>query len=417
VGTFIQYRPHNNQQNTADHYIKEGYTLNIDDVLQAHGLTGGVKAEGTAVAADVLAGETFINSTGNVVTGDMVDRTTGSYTASGYTSSASNIFSNIPANAYYGVGSRLQITDFDFQPFNIKTGVSVYGLTGTFTADGTATSSDLLTGKMAYVNGAAVNGNVPLKTPTNGDGSAVNHHLAYASEGAPGRVFGRPCPINGRVAYTDDCWLEMVDSNFNSAYFRADVNMFGMQGSIPIRNGDNSAAGSAVSGNALWLTAPTGYYDGNDRVGIADGNFISDNIVSGKNIFGLGGTFVGVRVASGTVTRQAGGSNFEVESGSLKSSAYVGVSGYNFNPQFAIFRLRPGAGVPGHFTAWKNTAFKTGTNGKPAYCMANTNAGADSQVFFYTDTFSLQVTSSGATLPCAPYGSGTEIWDWVIFGT
>lgn len=43
---------------------------------------------------------------------------------------------------------------------NIKTGVTYYGTTGTFTADATATASQILSGATAYVNGSKVTGTI-----------------------------------------------------------------------------------------------------------------------------------------------------------------------------------------------------------------------------------------------------------------
>ena len=43
---------------------------------------------------------------------------------------------------------------------NIKSGVTISGVTGTFTNDGTATMSDIASGATAYVNGEKVTGNV-----------------------------------------------------------------------------------------------------------------------------------------------------------------------------------------------------------------------------------------------------------------
>lgn len=49
---------------------------------------------------------------------------------------------------------------------NIKSGVTISGVTGTFTNDGTAKSSDMAEGVTAYVNGKKVTGNV-ITTSTN----------------------------------------------------------------------------------------------------------------------------------------------------------------------------------------------------------------------------------------------------------
>ena len=43
---------------------------------------------------------------------------------------------------------------------NIKSGVTISGITGTFTNDGTATASDIVKNKTAYINGEKVTGNV-----------------------------------------------------------------------------------------------------------------------------------------------------------------------------------------------------------------------------------------------------------------
>ena len=47
---------------------------------------------------------------------------------------------------------------------NIKSGVTISGVTGTFTNDGTATASDMANGVTAYVNGQKVTGNVAVTT-------------------------------------------------------------------------------------------------------------------------------------------------------------------------------------------------------------------------------------------------------------
>ena len=47
---------------------------------------------------------------------------------------------------------------------NIKSGVTISGVTGTFTNDGTAKASDMANGVTAYVNGQKVTGNVAVTT-------------------------------------------------------------------------------------------------------------------------------------------------------------------------------------------------------------------------------------------------------------
>lgn len=66
---------------------------------------------------------------------------------------------------YYGmnglwvpVGGQGATVDPNLLAENIKSGVTISGVTGTFTNDGTATASDILTGKTSYVNGGKVTG-------------------------------------------------------------------------------------------------------------------------------------------------------------------------------------------------------------------------------------------------------------------
>ncbi len=64
-----------------------------------------------------------------------------------------------------------------------------------------------------------------------------------------------------------------------------------LPGTMPDLAGDTAAIASSVSGTTLKLRPPKGYKDGvDDNVTITDPNFIAQNIVSGKSIFGLTGT-------------------------------------------------------------------------------------------------------------------------------
>lgn len=51
-----------------------------------------------------------------------------------------------------------QVQDNNLTANNIKVGVSILGINGTFTSDGTATASDIVSGKTAYVNGVKITG-------------------------------------------------------------------------------------------------------------------------------------------------------------------------------------------------------------------------------------------------------------------
>jgi len=62
-------------------------------------------------------------------------------------------------------------------------------------------------------------------------------------------------------------------------------------GTLPERQGHNTALGSSISGNTLRLIAPRGIYDGiDDTVTITDNDWIPENIKEGVNIFGKTGS-------------------------------------------------------------------------------------------------------------------------------
>lgn len=52
-------------------------------------------------------------------------------------------------------------------PQNLKTGITVFDINGTFTSDATAQSKDIANGKTAYVKGSKVIGNLPVVSSGN----------------------------------------------------------------------------------------------------------------------------------------------------------------------------------------------------------------------------------------------------------
>jgi len=61
-------------------------------------------------------------------------------------------------------------------------------------------------------------------------------------------------------------------------------------GTMPDKEGDNVSTGSSVDGTTLKLTAPTGFYDGDDTVTKQDDDFTAGNIKKDVDIFGVTGT-------------------------------------------------------------------------------------------------------------------------------
>ena len=67
-----------------------------------------------------------------------------------------------------------QIQDNNLVASNIKAGVSILGINGSYTSDATATASDIKSGKTAYINGAKVTGTYTEFTP---DGNATTSQV------------------------------------------------------------------------------------------------------------------------------------------------------------------------------------------------------------------------------------------------
>jgi len=62
------------------------------------------------------------------------------------------------ASGTYLTGTQTIAGDADLVAANIKTGVQIFGVNGSFTSDATATAADIASGKSAYVNGSKING-------------------------------------------------------------------------------------------------------------------------------------------------------------------------------------------------------------------------------------------------------------------
>lgn len=119
----------------------------------------------TATAPNVLTGKKFVNSAGTVVTGSMPNNGSKSLVVSAHDEEVA-----IPAGYHDGNGvvSIPGAEQEKFLPENIKTGVSLLGVTGTFTADGTAVAGNILSGKIAYSKGSKITGSMPNYATSSG---------------------------------------------------------------------------------------------------------------------------------------------------------------------------------------------------------------------------------------------------------
>ena len=118
-------------------------------------VTGTFTNDANAVASDIISGKTaYVN--GNKVTGNIATRT-GTISISNPSISGNNLVTPTIPNGYYN-NAKISFDRNNLYPESIKAGTNLYGVTGTFTNDATATASDILSGKTAYVRGQKITG-------------------------------------------------------------------------------------------------------------------------------------------------------------------------------------------------------------------------------------------------------------------
>lgn len=148
--------------------------------------------------AKILTGESAFGRDGNKITGTMTNRGTVSGTISSKTGSYTI------ANGYHSGSGTVQIAAAEQNKIvagNIKSGVTILGVPGTFTSDANASSSDIITGKTAYVNGTKITGTGLDYTTF--DTYCIESYNATVTLGENSRDFTLPAPpstcnFNGR---------------------------------------------------------------------------------------------------------------------------------------------------------------------------------------------------------------------------
>lgn len=177
-------------------------------------------AEGTAIAANVLAGTTFSNDEDAGIAGTMVDR--GSVGTQNLTSEAQEY--TIPVGYHNGLG-KVKAVIAGLIAAVIKAGTTVGGIVGTFTADATASAGQMLNGMTAYVNGSKVTGAMANKS--------LAHSAAVSFDGTStvGRIFVKPTAgYYDGVSATSQAYID--DPDFVAGNIKKDVNLFSLVGTF-----------------------------------------------------------------------------------------------------------------------------------------------------------------------------------------
>lgn len=268
--------------NLAAGNIKAGSTI--------FGVEGTFTSDATATAENILSGKTAYKN-GSKLTGTMANNTIGNKTISKTTDTIT-----IPKGYTEGGTVKLDSTEAGkIVAGNIKTGVSILGVAGTFTSDANAEAGNILSGKTAYVKGSKVTGTIDSKA------------AATYTPGTSDQTIDAGQYLSGAQTIKGD-------ANLVSANIKAGVTIFGVAGKTSVVDtaDANATAANILSGKTAYVngtkitgtvstkgsitasgtgayTIPAGYYDGTTKISLA--NTDAGNIAKGKTILGVAGTF------------------------------------------------------------------------------------------------------------------------------
>jgi hypothetical protein len=273
-------------------------------ILQGEG------GSGNAVAPDLLEGKTATTDAGEII-GSMINYGgevlgAGEWVITSF-KGRNTVEVYIPDPGYYTSESILAISDPNHHSKNIKSGTEVYGVAGDSNVVDTSevvnpvASNEILSGEVAFVNGAKIVGTMPNRGAVTITPSAVVQSIPAGYHNGAGSVPAVVVPAANVLAGTT---------------------IAGTMGTMP-----NRGVGGTVVPSTADQTKTSGYYS-SDIVIKGDSDLIAANIKKDVNIFGVIGTLDvaslgGKKFAKGVINQPS-------------NNAIIRVSGLTFRPKYIL---------------------------------------------------------------------------------
>lgn len=237
-----------------------------------------------------------------------------------FTPTTANRYINIPTGynttaSYYTLKG-----DSNLKAENIKSGVTIFGINGSYTAstgldtsDATASAADILEDKTAYVNGSKITGSITNNGQTGGSitsqggtytipagyttGGTVTANISSGSTTVSGSTSASSATIttgNGTLTLTKSV---SITPSVSAGYISA-----GTQGSVNISltASVTTKAAATITPSTSNQTIASGTYLTGTQTIAGDTDLVAGNIKSGVSIFGVTGTYSGLDTSDAT---------------------------------------------------------------------------------------------------------------------
>ena len=261
---------------SADKVKLETTYLAVDGTL--------VPSGGDAEVGNVLSGKTFFGdsqATWDLQTGTMTDNGSFALTCTD---------SEQAVTAGYYSGGTLS-GDANLISANIKSGVTIFGIDGdgnvVDTSSGDAIAGDILSGKIAWVDGASVSGSI---SNCGSEGSQSCYATGTYFAGTSKTVSNSA--TSQSAGYYPAFDLATVDTDLTASKIMSGVNIFGVSGTL-LKNVYNGSATSGATDYTFYTQALGGVDDYNDaQSAMPTGSYVGSwtDCNAGNNWCGTGET-------------------------------------------------------------------------------------------------------------------------------